>query len=130
MKHTTIQGSRRDLPEVQGPGLLHIRIIYGNEIDSSAGTCHLGFPMQSVWLPYVSGTGQYLSLMSSTEDSGTDDEIQSFCQVNYGVTCMVLDFSIFSVLTRSPVPMMNKSDVNGDNTNGAPSLYSTGKPNF
>ncbi|KAK4050069.1 Glutathione peroxidase 2 [Microbotryomycetes sp. JL201] len=35
------------------------------------------------------------------QDPGTDDEISSFCSLNYGVT----------------FPMMKKSDVNGDNTN-------------
>ncbi|KAF4469134.1 glutathione peroxidase [Fusarium albosuccineum] len=35
------------------------------------------------------------------QEPGTDDEIQNFCQVNYGVT----------------FPIMQKTDVNGDNTN-------------
>ena len=35
------------------------------------------------------------------QDPGTDDEIQSFCQVNYGVS----------------FPIMKKTDVNGANTN-------------
>lgn len=36
-----------------------------------------------------------------SQEPGTDDDIQSFCQVNYGVT----------------FPIMGKSDVNGDNAN-------------
>jgi len=36
-----------------------------------------------------------------SQDPGTDDEIQSFCQLNYGVT----------------FPIMQKTEVNGDNTN-------------
>ncbi|KAF4982811.1 hypothetical protein FDECE_17439, partial [Fusarium decemcellulare] len=35
------------------------------------------------------------------QEPGTDDEIQNFCQVNYGVT----------------FPIMQKTEVNGDNTN-------------
>jgi glutathione peroxidase len=35
------------------------------------------------------------------QEPGTDDDIQNFCQVNYGVT----------------FPIMQKTDVNGDNTN-------------
>jgi peroxiredoxin len=36
-----------------------------------------------------------------SQEPGTDDDIQNFCQVNYGVT----------------FPIMGKSDVNGDNAN-------------
>lgn len=36
-----------------------------------------------------------------SQEPGTDDEIQNFCQVNYGVS----------------FPIMQKTDVNGDNTN-------------
>ncbi|KAL2207637.1 glutathione peroxidase [Sarocladium strictum] len=36
-----------------------------------------------------------------SQDPGADEEIQSFCQVNYGVT----------------FPVLKKSDVNGDNAN-------------
>ncbi|CAM1508132.1 Fc.00g049800.m01.CDS01 [Cosmosporella sp. VM-42] len=35
------------------------------------------------------------------QEPGTDDEIQNFCQINYGVS----------------FPIMQKTDVNGDNTN-------------
>ena len=43
----------------------------------------LGFPTNNFW-----------------QESGSNDEIQSFCQLNYGVT----------------FPILNKIDVNGDNT--------------
>jgi glutathione peroxidase-family protein len=46
------------------------------------------------------------------QEPGTDEEVQSFCQLNYGVT----------------FPIMGKSDVNGDNANPLYEWMKTEKP--